>query len=238
LRPTESGAMLPMIFVHGSGHTQASFDAQLAAFPSADAVSLPGHPEGKALTSVGDSAVWLSKYLHWKGCGPAIVAGQSLGGAIALEWALRYPADAAGLVLIGAGARLRVAQQIFDMIDNDWPGCIETLIAYSVSASASEPLKAQMKAWHLDVGQDSTRQDYANCNAWDAMERVGQISVPTAIVVGADDRMTPPKYSQFLAEKIGGAVLEIVPNAGHMVHAQSPEAVNALIRKTFAGVAA
>ena len=225
--------MSQLVYVHGSGHTHESFRDQVAAFAGSDAVSLPGHPEGQALTSVGDCTVWLSKYLHWKGADKAIVAGNSLGGAIALEWALRYPANVGGLILLGTGARLRVSPQIFEMIDDDWPGCIDALVSYSVSAGAPADLRTRMREWHLAVGQSSTRQDYANCNAFDVMERIASIDAPTLIVVGAEDQMTPPKYAKFLNEGIAGSRLAIVDGAGHMAHAEKPNAVNQLIRDQF-----
>jgi pimeloyl-ACP methyl ester carboxylesterase len=225
--------MTPLIFVHGSGHTHESFAAQTTAFPSSDAVSLPGHPEGTALTSVGDCAVWLAKYLHWKGDGRAIVAGNSLGGAIAIEWALRYPADVAGLVLLGAGARLRVSAEIFALIDDGWPACIDTLVDLSLAPSAPESLRDRVAGWHREVGQATTRQDFADCNAFDVMERIGTVAAPTLIVVGSEDRLTPVKYSQFLHAKIGGSKLAIVEGAGHLAHLELPGAVNLLIEREF-----
>jgi len=234
----EAAIMTQLVYVHGSGHTYESFSEQLAAFPGSDAVSLPGHPEGRALESVGDCAVWLSKYLRWKGPDTAIVAGNSLGGAIALEWALRYPESAAGLILLGSGARLRVSQQILDAIDALWPECIDMLVDFSLSAGAPDELRARVRAWHLTVGQASTKQDFLNCNAFDAMDRVQALRVPTLIVVGAQDVMTPPKYSQFLHERMPGSTLLIVDGAGHMVHAEKPDAVNSAIRQMFQGALA
>jgi pimeloyl-ACP methyl ester carboxylesterase len=225
--------MTPLLYVHGSGHTHESFEAQLAAFPDSDAVSLPGHPEGVALTSVADSAVWLAKYLRWKRTDKAIVAGNSLGGAIAIEWALQYPEQVAGLILLATGGRLRVSPEIFEMIDGQWPRCIDTLVEWSVAPSASNELRTRMKGWHTTVGQASTRQDYANCNGWDQMERLASIKVPTLIVVGAEDQMTPPKYSRTLHDKIAGSELAVIEGAGHMAHAEKASEVNALIRRAF-----
>jgi pimeloyl-ACP methyl ester carboxylesterase len=227
--------MTRLVYVHGSGHTHESFDAQVAAFPGSDAVSLPGHPEGVALTSVGECAVWLAKYLHWKGDGRAIVVGNSLGGAIALEWALRYAADVAGLVLVGSGARLKVSPEVFAMIDDDWPACIVKLVDLSVAPTASAELRRRVSDWHVTVGQASTRQDFANCNAFDVMEKLGAIAAPTLVIVGELDRMTPPKYSQFLNQSIAGSEIAVVEGAGHMAHAEMPDAVNDLIRRKFGG---
>jgi pimeloyl-ACP methyl ester carboxylesterase len=225
--------MAQLVYVHGSGHIYESFRDQLAAFQGSDAVSLPGHPEGRALTSVADGAVWLSKYLRWKGAGTAIVAGNSLGGAIAIEWALSYPSNVAGLILLGTGGRLKVNPKIFDMIDNDWPGCVDSLVDYSVSGIASTELRQRLRDWHLTVGQASTRQDYANCNEFDAMDRLHGIHAPTLIVVGVDDQLTPVKYAKFLNERIAGSQLEIVDGAGHMAHAEQPSTVNRLIQARF-----
>jgi pimeloyl-ACP methyl ester carboxylesterase len=225
--------VIPLVFVHGSGHTHESFDAQAEAL-GCDAVSLPGHPEGEALASVGDCAAWLAKYLKWKGADQAIVGGNSLGGAIAIEFALRYPEQTAGLVLIGTGARLKVAPSIFEMIDARWPACVDELVAFSLSPDADPALRERAKRWHGVVGQRSTRRDYQNCDEWDAMDRVGTIRAKTLIVVGAGDRMTPPKYAAFLNEKIGNSELAVIDGAGHLAHAEKPDAVNARIRAAFA----
>lgn len=222
-----------MVLVHGSGHTQESFDAQVATF-ACDAVSLPGHPEGEALGSVGDCAAWLAKYLRWKGAGRAIVGGNSLGGAIAIEFALRYPEQTAGLVLLGTGARLKVAPMIFEMIDTRWPDCVDELVGFSVGAAADPALRARVRAWHVLVGPRSTRRDYQNCDDFDAMDRVGSIRARTLIVVGAEDKMTPQKYSAYLHDKIAGSELAVVDGAGHMAHAEQPEAVNKRILAFFA----
>jgi pimeloyl-ACP methyl ester carboxylesterase len=231
-------AMTALVFVHGSGHTHESFDAQTAAFPGADAVSLPGHPEGRPLESVGDCAAWLVKYLRWKGADQAIIGGNSLGGAIAIEAALRYPERVAGLILLGTGARLRVAPHIFEMIDTQWPECIDALADLSLGTQASADLRTRLKEWHLTVGRDSTRQDYRLCNDFDAIDRVASIKTRTLVVVGSEDRMTPQKYSQFLHEKIAGSEFVLVEGAGHLAHAEKPEAVNHAIRAAFAEVLA
>ena len=222
-----------MVLVHGSGHTHRSFDAQVDAF-GCDAVSLPGHPEGEALASVGDCAAWLAKYLRWKGAERALVGGNSLGGAIAIEFALRYPEQTAGLILLGTGARLKVAPMIFELIDSRWPDCIDELVGMSLGPNADPSLRARMRDWHLVVGQRSTRRDYQNCDEYDAMDRVASIRARTLIAVGSDDKMTPQKYSAFLRDRIAGSEMAVIDGAGHMAHAERPQAINERIKEVFA----
>ncbi len=65
----------------------------------------------------------------------------------------------------------------------------------------------------------------------DAMERISEIVLPTLIVVGEDDVMTPPKYSNYLHEKIRNSKLQSVKSAGHMVMLEQSSRVNSAIRK-------
>lgn len=227
------GRVTPVLLIHGSGHTHESFDAQVSAL-GCDAVSLPGHPEGEALASVGDSAAWIAKYMQWKGTGRAIVGGNSLGGAIAIEFALRYPERTAGLILLGTGARLKVSPTFLEMLDARWPACIDDLVDSSLPANADPDLRARVRRWHEIVGQRSTRRDYQNCDAFDAMERLASIRARTLIVVGSEDKMTPPKYSAYLKDKIADSTLAVVDGAGHLAHAERPDEVNAHIRAVFA----
>ena len=214
--------MARVFYVHGSGHTADSFREQVQALPDSTALSLPGHPTGQALTSIEEFAEWLSTRIESEHGGKAVVAGNSLGGAIALQWALAHPNQAAGIVLIGSGARLRVSPEIFSMIDERWPACIQTLVDWSVSAGASAALRERAAGWHESVGQTTTRTDYSACDRFDAMQRLPELHVPTLIIVGSDDQMTPQKYSTFLHERIAGSKLAVIADAGHLVMAEKP----------------
>ena len=221
---------LRLFYVHGSGYTQDSFRDQVAAFPGSDAISLPGHPKGEPLKSVGAMADWLAKYIDWAGDGKAFVAGNSLGGAIAMEWALRHPDAAMGLILIGTGARLRVSPEIFDLIDNHWPASIKQLTDLAISRDASAQLRSRVTAWSETVGQRATRADYAACNDFDVMDRLREIKVPVLVIVGSEDKLTPPKFARYLQEHIAGSDMVEVPGAGHVVMAERPDIVNAAIQ--------
>ncbi len=217
-------------YLHGSGYTEDSFRAQVEAFPGSDAVTLPGHPAGDALESVEECADWFSRYVDWKRAGRIVAAGNSLGGAIALRWALDYPDQVAGLILIGTGARLRVAPDIFAIIDNEWPACIDRLVDRALGPAATSDLRERARGWQLTVGRESTRRDYVACNGFDVMQDVATLLVPTLVVVGSHDQMTPVKYSTYLHERISGSTLRIVTGGGHILMAEKPDEVNAVIR--------
>jgi pimeloyl-ACP methyl ester carboxylesterase len=222
-------AMAQILYLHGSGHTADVFADQTAAFAGSKSLVLPGHPDGEALRTVGALADWASGTIDADADGSAVMCGNSLGAAIALETALRYPGKVAGLILIGAGARLRVGAQVFEMLDHRWPACIDELVGLSVDAACPQGIRERLRAMHLAVGQENTRADYAACDAFDVMDRVGEIKQPTLIIVGSADRMTPLKYGQFLHDRISGSRLAVVAGSGHVPHIERPADVNAAI---------
>ncbi|MCK4722341.1 MAG: alpha/beta hydrolase, partial [Dehalococcoidia bacterium] len=63
------------------------------------------------------------------------------------------------------------------------------------------------------------------------MDRVHQIDAPTLVICGTEDEMTPPKYSQYLANKIAGARLVIIDGSTHFVFMEKPEEVNQAIEE-------
>jgi pimeloyl-ACP methyl ester carboxylesterase len=223
--------MARFLYLHGSGHTRESFAGQVAVFAQSESLAMPGHPEGEPLTSVSELAAWLDGEITKRAIGPAVICGNSLGAAVALQTALTYSGQVAGLILIGGGARLRVGSQIFEMIDRRWPDCIGELVGLSVDEKCPQALRQRLHDMHLEVGQRSTRMDYLACNAFDVMDRVGTIAIPSLILVGANDRMTPPKYATFLQQAIAGSQLAVIDDAGHLPHLEQTKSVNETIAR-------
>ena len=77
----------------------------------------------------------------------------------------------------------------------------------------------------LRVAPQTLYDDFAAGDALDIMDRAGQIPVPALVICGLEDRLTPPKYSSYLAENIIGAALRWIEGAGHMVMVEKPEHV-------------
>ena len=67
--------------------------------------------------------------------------------------------------------------------------------------------------------------DLLACDAFNVTDRLINITQPTLVICGADDRMTPPRLSQVLARSIPGAQLEVIEHGGHMVMLEHPELV-------------
>jgi pimeloyl-ACP methyl ester carboxylesterase len=81
------------------------------------------------------------------------------------------------------------------------------------------------------VGRDAfLRQERAILERADARPLLAAIGVPTLVAVGSDDALTPPALAEEMAEGIPGAVLRVIPDAGHLPPIELPEAVNELLK--------
>lgn len=219
-----------LIFVHGSGSCKEVWHYQTRHFPEADAITLPGHPYGEPCTSVDSYVDWLRGYICDSGYMDVVLAGHSLGGAIALLYALKYPEDLAGLILIGTGARLRVSTMYRDMLKHAQSNRSAFASFFKESFELIEPeVRDLLLRKALEGSPAVLLNDMLCCDRFDVMDRVHEIKLPTLALCGSEDIMTPPKYTRYLANKIEGARPVIIERGTHMVFAEQPEVVNQAI---------
>jgi pimeloyl-ACP methyl ester carboxylesterase len=83
----------------------------------------------------------------------------------------------------------------------------------------------------LAVPAEVTLGDYQACDAFDVTPRLDLIQIPALVVGGREDRMTPPKFADYLHAHLRGSRLVEVEGAGHMVHTECPRRVNEAIRQ-------
>ena len=225
-----------VLFLHGSGLAGAFWRRQtddLADRMNTVAIDLPGHgqSDAAALDSVPAYAAAVLAFVHACGFSRPIPCGLSLGGAIALQMLLDAPQALAGGILIGTGARLRVRPKIFDLIADDYPGFAAS--TGDMAASPRTPAEALTGVEELTAAcpPEVTMSDYRACDRFDVMARLPEIRLPVLVICGADDLLTPVKYSRHLTAHIAGARQTIIPRAGHLAPVEQPAAVNEAIRR-------
>lgn len=219
----------PLVLVHGAGGDLMHWPTDLRRLPGRRvyAVDLPGHGKtgGDPLPDIAAYADALHSWAETHALPPFVLMGHSMGGAIALEVALRHGGRLAGLILLSTGARLRVAPQLLAGIQTDFDATVDLLARWMVGEGA-DPNLLRLGARRLrEVRPETLHADFAACDAFDRRADVARIDLPTLILCGAADVMTPLKSSQFLREQISGAQLVVIPDVGHMAALQQPQVV-------------
>ncbi|HEX9052094.1 MAG TPA: alpha/beta hydrolase, partial [Anaeromyxobacter sp.] len=220
-----------VVLVHGAGASSADWPAELRALPGRRvlALDLPGHgaAPGPPGASIVERAAAVEALLDAEGIAAAVVAGHSMGGAVALTLALERPARVAGLVLVATGARLRVAPDALALSASPEGLALAAgaMADRSCGPGASDETRAARAREIAATPPGLLHADLSACDAFDVMARLGELRVPALVVCGTEDRLTPPRYAAFLAERIAGARLVQVPGAGHLVMLEAPRAV-------------
>jgi pimeloyl-ACP methyl ester carboxylesterase len=226
---------LRILFIHGAGANPSVWRLQTTKFKDSTAVELPGHPTGSGLRTVDEYAQVVARQIDEHHILRPIVVGHSMGGAIAIELALKKQ-EMAALVLVGTGARLRVRPEFLLKIKENYEEAAKLLAAWSVSASADPILIERIMNDLMKIRPEVTLGDLMACDKFDRMDRIAEIRRRTLIVCGEDDRMTPKKYSQYLHEKIEGSELIIIPGAGHGIMLEKHRDFNQALESFFASL--
>ena len=226
---TTTAPPVQWVFVHGAAGSSSFWDLVRPAFPAAWAVDLPGHAAGRArrtepspatsepiLESIDAFADWLMGEIAARQWGEVVLVGHSMGGAIAQVVALRRPAWLRGVVLSSTGPILPVPDELID-----WSNATtrRQLIGSWRTASPRRPPATGARASaasYYAIPPALTLADYRACNAFDiraALEQA-QWTIPTVIVCGEGDQMTPPAYSEFLAAHMARAQLGLIETRG------------------------
>jgi pimeloyl-ACP methyl ester carboxylesterase len=223
---------LPILFCHGSGGNHRHWLYQMKELSGAAnplAVDLPGHgrSEGSPSDSIAAYRQWVHEFAAALSLPPFVLAGHSMGGAVALDYALNHPAELAGLVPVGTGGRLRVAPVILETLRGGQlpPGMAD----YAYGPDTAPELLEQGRREMENTAAAVFLSDFTACDRFDVMEQLPGISLPALVICGSADRLTPAKYSRYLTQSLSRAELVEIDGAGHMVMLEAQAQVNRAI---------
>src|SRR5574341_51564 len=219
----------PVILIHGAGGNQLYWPPQIRRLHNQRifAVDLPGHgkSEGVGHHTIDDYAEEVLKFLKALKLNAAILVGHSMGSAIALQAAIRFPKRVLGLGLVGSGARLRVAPAILHAASDPatFADAVRLVMDQSFASQTSARLKELAAQRMSETRSTVLYGDFLACDAFNVMDQISKISAPTLILCGTEDKMAPVKYSEFLRDNIPEAQMTVLPDAGHMVMLEQPD---------------
>ncbi len=226
-----------VVFIHGAAGSGARWANQVKMLAGGHypvALDLPGHGAsgGWPCEQIFLYREWVKQTVEALGLGNIVLVGHSMGGAVALDFALTYPSYLQGLILVSTGARLRVDPARLESYRKgeyraEWA-------RLSFSPAASSGLVEQGVRDALAADPAARYADFLACDRFDVLSQVNKIPAPALVVCGQDDLATPVKFARYLAENIPRARLVLIDRAAHMVMLEQPEELNKAIKDFLA----
>lgn len=238
------GSGTPVVLLHAFPFNAQMWESQIEALGDTYRFVVPDlkgfgdsdAPEERAGYSMDAYADEVKALVDEIGLDRFVLAGLSMGGYIALAYMRKYADGVVGLVLADTRAEAdppegkeKRSNQQKQVLQEGTEGLVEALtgalLAESTRTNKPDVVKKVQAAMENPAAGFIGALE-AMKNRIDSTEGLAKVSVPTLVIVGENDGITPPEAARKLHEHIGGSQLVVIPDAGHISNMESPEAFN------------
>lgn len=186
---------------------------------------------------------------------PVILMGCSMGGGLAMDFALTHPSRVKALILVGSGprgleldvpspAKFADAEKAFEAGDLDLVAEIETQIWFDGTGRTPEQVNQGMRKLLYEMNRQALAHEAKQLgqrlpNAeTPAFDRLGELKIPVLIIVGAHDTPYILAAADYMAERIPSAQKVTIEDAAHLPNMDHPEKFQAIVMKFLEGLRA
>jgi pimeloyl-ACP methyl ester carboxylesterase len=231
------------LFIHGHPLDHRMWQPQLEAVRGAGwtpvTPNLPGFGGAPLLqdTTMDAYAEHVRQILLALGAKSAVIVGLSMGGYVAFRLVEKYPDLVQALVLADTRATPDTPEQAAARLENaakveaeGYAGLVDGMLEKFMHQDAPAAAKDSLRRMIFDASwAGAAAANRAMSTRPDSRPLLGKIDVPTLIIVGQQDAVTPVEQSNVMLEGVRDAQLKIIKNAGHMSNLEQPEAFNAVL---------
>src|ERR1700686_2616717 len=234
-----------VVLLHGAGFDRTSWALHSRWFAHHGfgvlAPDLPGHgrSSGAPLSTIAEMADWTAALLDASGATKAWLVGHSMGSLIALETAARHPAKVTALGLIGTAATMTVGPDLLKAAEANDHDAIDMVSIWGLGYQA-ELGGSLAPGLCMHSGAERILEqcrpgvlfnDLSACNAYqNALAAAAKIAVPTTLILGERDMMTPARAGKALAAALPNSRTIVLRGAGHMMMAERPDELLAALQ--------
>jgi pimeloyl-ACP methyl ester carboxylesterase len=221
-----------VLCLHGSVWTSASF-ARVLSLLGTDhsplAFDFPAHGRSGGIDSLGSVerlAAYTRGVVEKLGLRPLVLIGHELGGAVALEYALRFSGDVRGLLLCNAAARFELDPALVERVERVSEGKKSRFFRSELySPSASRELLGSAFMEELKTDPRVVLGNLRALSEWSFEERLPEIEAPTSVIAGEDEPEHARTRANRLAARVAGAGETAIAGAGGAIPLEQPEAL-------------
>jgi len=228
-----------IVMLHGAGSNGHSWHNQVDHFARAHspiAIDLPAHGRSsgvEGLKTVQEYSDFVVAFLDALGIGSAVIAGRSMGGAIAMDMAMRYPKRVEAIVPVVTAARFNIEPKRVEALRDVAMGrAPQAFVTFGYSpATIKDRFEVVREGWMEQIQTDPRVRytDMIACTECDMREQIARIERPALILAGADDPITPPADAELIHGRIAGSKLRVIGDAGHHLPNEQAAETNSAI---------
>jgi len=239
-------ALPAVVMIHGAGFDSSTWALHSRWFAhhgfAVLVPDLPGHgrSSGKPLATIAEMSDWTAALLDAARAFKAKLIGHSMGSLVAIETAARHPGKVSGLGLIGTAATMTVGPDLLKAAEANHPDAIDMVSIWGLGFKAELGGSLAPGLWMHQGAQRVLQEtkpgvlynDLNACNAYqNALAAAATVKVPTTLILGERDMMTPAKAGKALAAAIPHARTIVLPGAGHMMMVEQPDELLAALQQ-------
>jgi len=244
---TDEGQGLPLVLLHGFPLDKHMWDAQVSELSAHWRVIAPdlrgfGQSRSQGPFSIADLADDVHITLSQLAALPCVLAGLSMGGYVALAFARKYLSDLRGLILVDTKAEGDTPEQregrakMIDLVHREGAKAVADqmlpkLVAEDVPHTRPAIAAAVRKMAELCPPTTIEHALAAMRDRPDQSPYLGSVKIPTLIIVGDVDAITPPPVAQKMQQGIPNSELVVIKGSGHMSTMEQPAQVNQAISR-------
>jgi 3-oxoadipate enol-lactonase len=242
----DEGEGLPVVFLHGFPFSSKMWNRQVAALAPSHRVITPDFrgfgDSGGAPSTVDQLAGDVQTLVEHLELEPFVLAGFSMGGYVAFRYLAHRMDQVRALMLLDTRAEADAPEAkqrryaSIDRIKSEGPdGFLNDFAALVLSPKTVESRPDVVAHVRKMMEEERTESLIGGLKAIaerpDSTSLLGQLTMPTLIVVGEDDKATPPDSAKKMHEAIPGSQLVIIPEAGHLSNLEQPERFTKALRE-------
>ena len=185
-------------------------------------IDLPGHgsSEGPTINKPEEFRSFIKAFVDIMGLSPFVFAGHSMGGSMALDYAIHHPDDVKGLVLVGSAPYWKLSNELIELWKTDPEAARSRNLDYLFSKQTHKRIRTEYGNQLASTSVEACLADSENCVLYDLGKFINAIKSSALVICGDEEEWI--QGSKEIQAELSNSRLEVVQGAGHAILIEQP----------------